>query len=527
MSIDYLHGVEVVEVDGGTRPIRTAKAAVIGVVGTAGKGMVNKSVLVTGSQSQAIKEFGEYHDDGFTLPEVFDGIFDHGGATVVAINVCDPAKHFSEMASVPVMVDKDCKAKLGKPYVFDVVFNASAVEAPAQLVNGTLVLADGVSLSQVQSADGNVDYIEGADYTVSGSNLNVVQGGALGDTDAVKLTFSVALVKDQDFVVDSDHGEVVFNHGAFKSGAEMVGSFKYVDPSKVTQADVIGAIEDNGQFTGVQLFKSAKNDVYVSPRILIAPYFTGHKADKFTADPVAVEMVAVADQIRAIAYADAPNTTDVDAVAYRKDFGSKRIVVCDPYVKVMTPDGSYKNQPRSIRRAGLAAKVISDQGFHVLPSNQLLQGVVGLSRPVTEGKNGSANYLNENEVATCLRLDGFREWGGRTCSSDSKWAFESAVRTADMIQDAIVAAHLWAVDKNINKNLGNAIVESVNAFLRDLKNRGVILGGKAWLDAELNSPELVAQGIFYVDFDFTAHYPAEHIIFRSRLVNDYISEVFA
>lgn len=35
MSENYLHGVEVVEIDSGPRPIQTVRSSVIGIVGTA------------------------------------------------------------------------------------------------------------------------------------------------------------------------------------------------------------------------------------------------------------------------------------------------------------------------------------------------------------------------------------------------------------------------------------------------------------------------------------------------------------
>jgi len=70
------------------------------------------------------------------------------------------------------------------------------------------------------------------------------------------------------------------------------------------------------------------------------------------------------------------------------------------------------------------------------------------------------------------------------------------------------------------------VVEGVNAYLRYLKNIGAILGGQCWADPELNSPDQVEQGKVTFDFDFTPPYPAEHITFRSRMVNGYLTEIF-
>jgi phage tail sheath protein FI len=133
--------------------------------------------------------------------------------------------------------------------------------------------------------------------------------------------------------------------------------------------------------------------------------------------------------------------------------------------------------------------------------------------------------MNENEVATVIQKQGFRLWGNRTCSSDPKFAFLSVRRTADMINESLLRAHLWAVDRNITKTYIEDVTESVNAYLRELKALGAIIGGECWADPELNTPATIAAGKIYFDFDFTPPYPAEHVTFRSSLVNDYLEEI--
>ena len=49
--------------------------------------------------------------------------------------------------------------------------------------------------------------------------------------------------------------------------------------------------------------------------------------------------------------------------------------------------------------------------------------------------------------------------------------------------------------------------------------------GTAFADPELNTPDQIAQGKVTFEFDFTPPYPAEHIIFRSRMTDDYLSEI--
>ena len=91
MPEQFLHGVEVVEIDNGPRPIRTVRSSVIGLVGTAPAAdaaafPLNTPVLVAGSRLDAAK----LGSTG-TLPAAIDGIFDQAGAMVVVIRVAEGA----------------------------------------------------------------------------------------------------------------------------------------------------------------------------------------------------------------------------------------------------------------------------------------------------------------------------------------------------------------------------------------------------------------------------------------------------
>lgn len=87
MPTEYHHGVRVVEVSEGTRPIRTIETAVIGVVCTGDSAdadffPVNRPVLIT-DINDGISASG---DDG-TLPYALDAIKDHGNPLTVVVRV--------------------------------------------------------------------------------------------------------------------------------------------------------------------------------------------------------------------------------------------------------------------------------------------------------------------------------------------------------------------------------------------------------------------------------------------------------
>lgn len=297
-----------------------------------------------------------------------------------------------------------------------------------------------------------------------------------------------------------------------------------------TLSNVVGGVDiDTGQYEGVHAFLGAESVAHVSPRILIAPGFTHQRPDG-NANPVVSELIGISERLRAVIIADAPNTNDADAITYREDWGSARVYVIDPFVKVWdAANNAAKEEPASARVAGLIAKSDNDRGFWWSPSNQNINGIIGTARPVdfTLGDaNARANHLNENEVSTIIRQDGYRLWGNRTCANDPKWAFLSVRRTADILNDSLLRAHLWAVDRNITKTYIEDVTEGVNGYLASLVAMGAILGGRCYADPELNTPANIQQGKVYFDFDFTPPYPAEHITFRSHLVNDYIEEIF-
>lgn len=287
-----------------------------------------------------------------------------------------------------------------------------------------------------------------------------------------------------------------------------------------TQTNVIGGVNGQGQYTGIKALLGAESTVGLTPRILVAPGFSHVTA-------VLTELVSVANKLRAVVVADGPSTTDAAALSAATASGSDRVYLVDPKVKVFA-NGSEVVEHSSARVAGLIAKSDNDRGFWWSPSNQEILGITGTERPidfVLGDASSRANLLNAGNVATIIRQNGFRLWGNRTLSTDPKFAFLSVRRTADIINDSILRAHLWAVDRNISRTYLQDVSESVNAYLQSLTAQGAILGGECIASPDLNTAANIAQGKVFFDVKFTPPYPAEHITFRSALVNDYLEEI--
>ncbi len=184
--------------------------------------------------------------------------------------------------------------------------------------------------------------------------------------------------------------------------------------------------------------------------------------------------------------------------------------------------------PASPYVAGVIARTDNENGFWVSPSNKTINGIVGLSKPIDFALGDSscrANYLNEHNIATIINQNGYKLWGNRSTVGTGNYQFLCVRRTADIISDSILQAHLWAVDRNIVKNYLTDVTESVNAFLANLKSQGAILAGKCVANKELNTAANITEGKVYFDFEFTPAYPAEQVTFRAYLKNDEIETI--
>lgn len=505
MAEEFLHGVEVVEVDAGPRPIATVRSAVIGIVGTApGAQAEVKATLRTGVPAS---------NNGLTWTAKLAGIL----GNKISVRLVNPLANNAALAVSVVgqAITVSLATGVGGAITTTAAQVKTAIEANAAANALVAVTHTSPSTGAAAVTAMAATFLAGGVDEAFPLNTPVLVAGSR--LEAAKLGTTGTLPAAMDTILDQAGAVVI------------VVRVEVGEDDAETLANVIGGTNGTtGQYEGVQAFRSAESATGVSPRILIAPGFT-HTRDGGSANAVVAELIGVAEALRAVIIADGPSTTDSAAVTYAGDFGSRRVYVVDPRVTKLDANGAPTYEWASPAVAGLICKSDNERGFWWSPSNQNVNGIIGTERQVdfALGDTSSrANLLNEAKVATIIRQNGYRLWGNRTLSSDPKWAFLSVVRTADIIHDSLLRAHLWAVDRNITKTYVQDVVEGVNAYLRHLTEIGAILGGQCYANPELNTPDQIAQGKIYFDFDFTPPYPAEHITFRSSLVNDYIKNIF-
>ncbi|EOD4150814.1 phage tail sheath C-terminal domain-containing protein [Vibrio cholerae] len=485
----FLHGAEVIEIDDGSRPIQTVKSAVIGLVGTA--------PLSAAATAAALTIGTAILNDGLKLTAVKTGT--EGNA--ISVEVLTPTAASSEL--VVTVTNNKISIQLASDESGALTTTATELASALMADPAAKALVTAVALG-----DGSGDVAPVSRAYLSG-----------GENEPFPLKKPVAVAGSRKLV--EKLGKEGTLPAAFDDIFDQTGALVIVvraekgQTEEQTQANVIEAM---------QAFLDSQTETGYTPRILVAPEFSQF-------DAVASELEAKAKRLRAITYLDCERTASyTDAMKRARQFG-ERVEVEWPWVRVFDTELAKEiDRPSSARQAGLRARIDAEKGFWWSKSNQEIYGIVGTSQPVDWAlgdPNTTANMLNENKVSTIIREGGFRHWGNRTCSTDPKWTFEQTRRTADMINDSVQRSHLWAVDRNITKTYVDDVISGVNAYLRELKALGAILGGECWADKELNTPATIQKGIVYFDFDFCPPYPAEHIVFRSRLNNAYLEEVFS
>jgi phage tail sheath protein FI len=561
LSDSFLHGVEVDEVDDGTRPIETKATAVIGIVGTAPDAdadvfPLDTPVLITGRQKAA--KLDTTGDGEGTLPAALDSIQDQAGAVVVAIRVEQAPDNTGKVMSATVTNQGS-----GYSSAPTIAFSGGGGSGAA----ATAVLGTGASADKVVSVtitNPGSGYTSAPTMAFSGGSgtgaaatavlgtngeaetlANVLGGvnGVTGQYEGVHALLGAQAVTGQKPKIliapgfthkrrDNAVSAVeVTNQGTGYTSAPTV-AFSGGGGTGAAATAVLGTGASAGKVVGVTITNPGSG--YTSAPTVAFSGGGGSGAAATAsygtiANAVVAELLGIAQKLKAVIPADCPNTTDEAAIAYAGDYGSDRVYPVDPKVLKVDEDGNNVSQWTSAIVAGLIAKSDNERGFWWSPSNQEINGIVGTSRPVDFALGDAtcrANLLNAAKVATVIRQNGFRLWGNRSTSSDPKFKFLSVRRTADAINETILEAHLWAVDRGITKTYLQDVIEGVNAYLRTLQAKGAILGGSCWADPELNTPENIANGNVIFDFDFTPPYPAERVTFRSHLVNDYIKEIF-
>jgi phage tail sheath protein FI len=465
VTLQYLHGIETIELDSPSGPVETVKSNVIGLVGTAPDADPDLFPLNTPVPvfADALKA-GQLKSTG-TLLDGIDAIYSQKSAVVVVVRVAEGQSQEETWSNA-----------VGSPSGKTGVWSLLKSRPMLGLVPKLLVAPGLTSGRPTNGVKGFVIGTQGAGYVLATTSVSVAAPQAGG-----------------------------------------------------RQAQAVPQVV-GGKLTGIILTDPGYG--YTSaPVVTITGAGTGAAATAtlgHVANPVGVAFASIVDRLRAVAFLDGPGTSYEDAVEYRQDYGSQRISIVDPGVLSWDIENSiYTTKPASAYAAGIQARIDEEKGFWYSFSNELIQNIGGPGRPVDfmpNDRDCEANQLNSQQITTIIHDDGFRFWGLRNTGTDPLWAQLSVRRTADMVYESLERAERNRLDKPFSLQLLAGIQGDVNKYLRLLRSRGALVGGKAWIDPTINTPATFAAGELTVDFDLEPPACLEHLQFRARRNPNYYTD---
>ncbi|MEB5748655.1 phage tail sheath subtilisin-like domain-containing protein [Leclercia adecarboxylata] len=507
-STDFLHGVRTIEYDDGAVNISTANVSVIGIVGTAPN-------VKSGAKASAVTG-DALLDNRLLFQAENDGVY----GNTFSITIKDGKTVASESeVTAEFLVDSFSFSRQPDGSV-DVYFALPIMDGAEKYFLKAIKFANLIKDHLFVDPDSNcsftVTYITpGGDGLIKPYGKTQFSGGEEEPFPLNKLSVIAGNSKKAELL--GSEGTLpaavkdIFNQHKALIVVSRVETCEDSQEQEMVVANGLYQLTEAGQVLGI------------TPRIIIAP-------DYSASDSVAAMIEIVANALRGVGYIDSPKLASPSQVVARRQNYGARIEILRPRVYT-TSDISGNSRPYSACAAGLRSRIDSEKGFWWSKSNQQILGVTGVEQPdefIIGETNCTANLLNGSQVSTIIRRSGFRHWGNYLCSTNPQWAFECVRRTADVIEDSIAeTVQNEFVDRPIDVHLGEDIIETINGFLRELFELGAINGGKAWLDAELNTAESLAAGKLYINVDFAPKSPAQTITITYRINNDYTVEQFA
>ena len=503
MSTQYHHGVRVIEVSEGTRPVRAIATAIIGIVGTAPEAATEAAAALTLGTVDA--------NTGLTFTAAVPG----AGGNQISIHPRNPGTASAELAvsvatagtraTITINLETD---GTGAP-----VSTAAEVMAAVNAHTGAAALVSAAALG----------LSSGAGVFPATTKPAALTGGA---DDALPLNVPRLLTSAADLAALGTAGTLpgaVERIRALTTAPIIAVRVAEGADAAATTTNLVGSASLK---TGVHALTRAESVTGLKPRILGTPGLDSAAAT--------AALVSVAEGLRGFVYAAIPPAdaaTLSAAIDYRANFGSRRLMLIWPEFTAWDPATSSVQPVEPVSYAlGLRAALDQSQGWHKVLSNVPVPGPSGVSIPVAwdlQDPNAESTLLNAADITTLIRSEGYRFWGSRTCDADGLFPFESYTRTADVLADSIAEAHLWAVDKPMHPSLARDILETVNGKLRELTRLGYLLGGQAWIDPELNTPEVLKAGRLYIDYDYTPVPPLEDLLFTQRITDRYLVDFAA
>lgn len=499
-----------------------------------------------------VDQFG-YNDNfsDFTLNEVANSQFVlYKMAPVVFVNVLDPDKHYTQktenfagVSSISAIIDGNVipdtvEITSSDTEVVQLTGNIDYTETldtdtqitTIDIMIGATLPANDINISYDIATDSFVTDCAVSnlpfDLPTGATNINITAEKPVTNTLTANIDYTAAYNSDNEFIVTILDDTKIFNDTVQISWHEL-------DPSQVTESDIIGGVDNFGNTKGLEVLEEIFPRYRIVPSTIIAPKFSQSPT---VAACLKAKCTNINGVFKAIALADLPsdeiiNYTNAPEYKNNNNLIDTSLVVC--YPKISLGGQQYF---LSTQLAALMNKTDYDHGDipYKSPSNESLQCDSSVLADGTEKffSLEQANYLNSQGIVTALNFSGgWRAWGNFTSefpsNTDVKDYFLPIRRMFNWIANELILTFWSKIDDPLNKRLIQSVIDSAQIWLNGLTARGALLGGRVeLLDTDNTTTDLMA-GIINFRLYITPPSPAQEIVFIQEYDPSYISELFS
>ncbi|WP_106494882.1 phage tail sheath family protein [Lentibacillus sp. Marseille-P4043] len=352
--------------------------------------------------------------------------------------------------------------------------------------------------------------------SVSAESIEIVEKEAKIEKEGILLDSLVlknkdgatTYVKDTDYIADFDNeGNVVIS--ALSGGAitdstnSLQADFDQLDPSKVTNEDVIGGYDSTtNEYKGIETVSTIFPKLDSVPTILFAP---GFSKDTAVGAALASKSEGINGSFKTENVLDVEGNSIDEAIEdkYMKIFEDKSSMVCWPKVKIRG-----KVYWLSSILAPVLSRTDAENGDvpYKSPSNKRVPVEAGVT---SDGKEMFldqllGNRLNGKGIVTAINMRGWRIWGNNTAMydydihqyevPDPKDRFIAVRRMFNWWGNTFILNYFDEVDDPTSYRLIENAVDSENIRANGFQARGQIAGAKIEFKQSENPTSQILDG---------------------------------
>ncbi len=469
---DFLHGAETINKTSGTRVVNEIRSSIVGIIGTAPKGVANTITICQNDSDDA--QFGS-RDEHYTIPNALNTLRGYGVGTVLVINVLGDDTLTPQTITAPVIHIAGGAVIGGFDYrlASNIRMGGQPLAADSYHFNST----GDIILKSVLPATTNTVQMSFSWRDTSMMKLADLLGGVTehGDRYGLELFeqsyaqygFEPKIVLAPNF---SSHPAV---SARLETLADTLRGVTYCDYPLALTRDEALACRGNQPPLGLTVYQTS-SDRY---RPCYPHTITSNERGENMLEPQSLT------------------------------WAGNRVAT----------DASTSDKTRNT-------------GWWSSCSNKDTKGLIGMEQLLTfrvNDKNCDANLLNAAGISTVVRSYGtsHRTWGNRTAAFPAMTSienFEQVRRSRDIIEESIEMGSLQFVDADIDQAQADGLTEYVNGFLRSLKGRGAIMGGECWFDPSRTTQAEYANGQIRIQYKVGYKLPSERITYESYITFEYL-----